>query len=213
MDKNKFMRSVRLKESACQGCINCIKHCPTQAIRVHNGKAHIIDKFCIDCGRCIQSCPHHAKIAVYDPLSVINNFKYTVALPAPSLYAQYNNLTNVDIVLNALLRLGFDDVYEVSAAAELVHDLGARFLLDVAMQAGTLIAGLAQRFAEFIDHLLRVAEDHAQRGPVHFQQHFERQVLLALGHFIIRLCDRIDGALRGIDLYADGIILELLGDL
>ena len=53
MDKNKFMRSVRLKESACQGCINCIKHCPTQAIRVHNGKAHIIDKFCIDCGRCI----------------------------------------------------------------------------------------------------------------------------------------------------------------
>lgn len=45
MDKNKFIRSVRLKESACQGCINCIKHCPTQAIRVHNGKAHIIDKF------------------------------------------------------------------------------------------------------------------------------------------------------------------------
>ena len=111
MINNKFIRSVRLRESACQGCINCIKYCPTQAIRVHNGKAHIIDKFCIDCGRCIRYCPHHAKIPVYDPLSVINNFKYTVALPAPSLYAQYNNLTNVDIVLNALLKLGFDDVY------------------------------------------------------------------------------------------------------
>ena len=117
MNTNKFIRSVRLKESACRGCINCIKHCPTQAIRVHNGKAHIIDRFCIDCGRCISYCPHHAKIPVYDPLSVINNFKYTVALPAPSLYAQYNNLTNADIVLNALLKLGFDDVYEVSAAA------------------------------------------------------------------------------------------------
>ena len=55
MKHNKFMRSVRLRESACQGCINCIKHCPTQAIRVHSGKAHIIDKFCIDCGRCINS--------------------------------------------------------------------------------------------------------------------------------------------------------------
>lgn len=128
MDKNKFIRSVRLKESACQGCINCIKHCPTQAIRVHNGKAHIIDKFCIDCGRCIRYCPHHAKIAIYDPLSVINNFKYTVALPAPSLYAQYNNLTSTDIVLNALLKLGFDDVYEVSAAAELVSEASREYI-------------------------------------------------------------------------------------
>lgn len=128
MSKNKFIRSVRLKESACQGCINCIKHCPTQAIRVHNGKAHIIDKFCIDCGRCIRYCPHHAKIAVYDPLSVINNFKYTVALPAPSLYAQYNNLNSADIVLNALLRLGFDDVYEVSAAAELVSEASRAYI-------------------------------------------------------------------------------------
>lgn len=125
---DKFIRSVRLDEDACQGCINCIKYCPTQAIRVHNGKAHIIDKFCIDCGRCIRYCPHHAKIPDYDSLKVLNNFTYTVALPAPSLYAQYNNLTNVDIVLNALLKLGFDDVYEVSAAAELVSEASREYI-------------------------------------------------------------------------------------
>ncbi|MDO4272293.1 MAG: [Fe-Fe] hydrogenase large subunit C-terminal domain-containing protein [Eubacteriales bacterium] len=124
----KFVRSVRLDEDACRGCINCIKNCPTQAIRVHNGKAHITDKFCIDCGRCIRYCPHHAKIPEYDSLNVLNNFKYTVALPAPSLYAQYNNLTNVDIVLNALLKLGFDDVYEVSAAAELVSEASRAYI-------------------------------------------------------------------------------------
>ena len=125
---NKFMRSVRLNEDACQGCINCIKYCPTQAIRVHNGKAHIIDKFCIDCGRCIRYCPHHAKVPAYDSLNVLNNYKYTVALPAPALYAQYNNLTNVDIVLNALLKLGFDDVFEVSAAAELVSEASRAYI-------------------------------------------------------------------------------------
>ena len=130
MSDNKFIRSVRLWESRCQGCINCIKHCPTQAIRVHNGKAHIIDKFCIDCGLCIRYCPHHAKIPVYDPLSVINDFKYTVALPAPSLYAQYNNLTSADIVLNALLKLGFDDVYEVSAAAELISEASRAYIKE-----------------------------------------------------------------------------------
>ena len=57
-------------------------------------------------------------------------FKYAVALPAPSLYAQYNNLTSVDIVLNALLKLGFDDVYEVSAAAELVSEASREYIRE-----------------------------------------------------------------------------------
>ena len=130
MNMYKFIRSVRLNENACRGCYNCIKQCPTQAIRVHNGKAHIIDKFCVDCGRCVQSCPHHAKIPEYDSLDVLNNFKYTVALPAPSLYAQYNNLSSPDIVLNALLKLGFDDVFEVSAAAELVSEATRAYIKE-----------------------------------------------------------------------------------
>jgi len=116
----KFTRSVQLIEERCQGCINCLKHCPTQAIRVHKGKATIIDRFCIDCALCIRYCPHHAKVAVYDPVTIISKYKYTVALPPPALYSQFHNLTNVDTVLNAFLNLGFDDVYEVGAAAELV---------------------------------------------------------------------------------------------
>lgn len=130
MNMYKFIRSVRLNENACRGCFNCIKQCPTQAIRVHNGKAHIIDKFCIDCGRCIRYCPHHAKIPDYDSLNVLNNFKYTVALPAPSLYMQYNNLSNVDTILKALLKLGFDDVFEVSAAAELVSEASRQYIKE-----------------------------------------------------------------------------------
>ena len=163
MDSNKFIRSVRLRESACRGCINCIKNCPTQAIRVHNGKAHIIDKFCIDCGRCIRYCPHHAKIAVYDPLSVINNFKYAVALPAPSLYAQYNNLTSVDIVLNALLKLGFDDVYEVSAAAELVSEASREYIREhmdeapfISSACPSVIRLIRVKFPSLISRLLPI---------------------------------------------------------
>ena len=163
MEKNKFMRSVRLREADCQGCINCIKYCPTQAIRVHNGKAHIIDKFCIDCGRCIRYCPHHAKIAVYEPLSVINDFKYTVALPAPSLYAQYNNLTNVDIVLNALLKLGFDDVYEVSAAAELVSEASRKYIEEhadevpfISSACPSVIRLIRVKFPSLISRLLPI---------------------------------------------------------
>lgn len=125
---DKFYHSVRLDEELCMGCINCIKRCPTQAIRVRNKKAQINSKFCIDCGECIRVCPHHAKHATYDKLEDLKKYEYTVALPAPSLYSQFNNLDDVNIVLNALLMMGFDDVYEVSAAAELVSEATREYL-------------------------------------------------------------------------------------
>ena len=125
---NKFIHSVQLDEEACTGCINCIKYCPTQAIRVHNGKASITPEFCIDCGRCLRYCPHHAQTVSYDSFRDIRDYRYTVALPAPSLYAQFNNLKNIDIVLNALLSIGFNDVFEVSAAAELVSEASRAYI-------------------------------------------------------------------------------------
>ena len=125
---DKFYHSVRLSEDLCMGCINCIKRCPTQAIRVRNKKAQINSKFCIDCGECIRVCPHHAKHAIYDKLEDLKQYEYTVALPAPSLYSQFNNLDDVNVVLNALLLMGFDDVYEVSAAAELVSEATREYL-------------------------------------------------------------------------------------
>ena len=54
MDKVIRYHSVRLDKTRCKGCTNCLKHCPTEAIRVRNGRAHIIDERCIDCGECIR---------------------------------------------------------------------------------------------------------------------------------------------------------------
>ncbi len=115
-----IFHSVRLDADKCQGCTNCIKRCPTQAIRVRNKKAYIISDRCIDCGECIRVCPHHAKYAVSEHFNEILKFKYRIALPAPALYGQFNNLENVDYVLTGLKKLGFDDVVEVSKAAELI---------------------------------------------------------------------------------------------
>ena len=118
--EQQLFHSVRLDSEKCQGCTNCIKRCPTQAIRVRNKKAYIISDRCIDCGECIRVCPHHAKYAVSEHFNEIINYKYRIALPAPALYGQFNNLENVDYVLTGLKKMGFDDVVEVSQAAELV---------------------------------------------------------------------------------------------
>ncbi len=115
-----YQHSVLLDESKCLGCTACLKHCPTEAIRIRNGHAVINSDRCIDCGECIRVCPHHAKHAVCSKLAAMDRFKWKIALPAPTLYGQFDNLDDVDYVLDGLLKIGFNDVYEVSKAAELV---------------------------------------------------------------------------------------------
>ena len=118
----KYFHSVTLDAEKCCGCTHCLSRCPTEAIRVHDGKAQILSERCIDCGECIRVCPHHAKQAVSSTLDEINEFKLKVAIPAPALFGQFNNLDNIDIVLTGLKAIGFDRVFEVSRAAELVSE-------------------------------------------------------------------------------------------
>lgn len=157
----RFIHSVTLDRDKCKGCINCIKRCPTEAIRVREGKASIIAERCIDCAECIRICPHHAKKALCDPLEVLEDYEYTIALPPPSFYGQFNNLEEPDLVLAALRDLGFDDVFEVARAAELVSEATRRLMQEgnmprpVISSACPAVARLIRvRYPDLIDHVL-----------------------------------------------------------
>ncbi|MBE6590246.1 MAG: 4Fe-4S dicluster domain-containing protein [Ruminococcaceae bacterium] len=117
---NTYEHSVSLDVSRCTGCTMCLKRCPTEAIRIHDGHAQIDPNRCIDCGVCIRYCPNHAKKANYSKLDAVMKHKWKIALPAPTLYGQFEELEDVDYVLQGLLDIGFDDVVEVAQAAELV---------------------------------------------------------------------------------------------
>ena len=125
---NTYTHSVSLDTEKCTGCTTCIHRCPTEAIRVRDGHAVINPDRCIDCGECIKVCPQKAKKAVLDAFDEIKKFRYKIALPAPSLYGQFDNLDDVDYVLQGLLDIGFDSVFEVSRAAELVSAYTRKYL-------------------------------------------------------------------------------------
>ena len=178
MDTANFFHSVTLDRDKCHGCINCVKRCPTEAIRVRGGTAKIIKERCIDCGECIRVCPHHAKQATFDPLSVMDRFTYKIALPAPALYGQFNNLDDIDLILGALLLMGFDEVFEVARAAELVSDATRRYMARedilrpvVSSACPAVLRLIRVRFPELIGHVLpmhapievaaRLAKKHA----------------------------------------------------
>lgn len=115
-----YFHSVTLNRDLCRGCTTCIKRCPTEAIRVRDGRASIIEDRCIDCGECIRVCPNHAKAALTDSLCNLPSFAIRIALPSPSLMAQFKSGVTPGMILGGLLELGFDRVYEVALAAEAV---------------------------------------------------------------------------------------------
>ncbi len=123
-----YAHSVELDVSKCTGCTTCLRHCPTEAIRIRNGHAVINEDRCIDCGECIRVCPNNAKKAMCSKFEHYQHYKYKIALPAPSLYGQFDNLDDVDIILQGLLDIGFDDVFEVAQAAELVSEYTRLYL-------------------------------------------------------------------------------------
>jgi len=160
---HKYKHSVLLDESKCTGCTTCLKHCPTEAIRIKNGKAVINSDRCIDCGECIRNCPHKAKRAISSKLADMDRFKWKIALPAPSLYGQFDNLDDINFVLDGLIKIGFDDVFEVAKAAELVTAYTRLYLKTegvtkpaISSACPVVLRLISLRFPSLLDHVIHM---------------------------------------------------------
>ena len=177
-----YFHSVRLISERCKGCVSCIKRCPTEAIRIRGGKAKITESRCIDCGECIRYCPNRAKTAITDSLEEIRRYRHNVALPAPSLYSQFETQVPVEKIMAGLLALGFDEVFDVALGAEIVT-AAIRSCLEERAVVRPLISSacpavvrlIQVKFPELIDHLVPfeapveiaarlVREDYAAHG-------------------------------------------------
>ena len=128
---------------------------------MRDGHAIIKEDKCIDCGECIRVCPYQAKKAIFDKFEDFSNYKYKIALPAPALYGQFEDIDDVDYILTALLECGFDAVFEVSRAAELITEYTRRYLKQenipkpvISSACPAIVRLIALRFPYLVDNLL-----------------------------------------------------------
>ena len=158
---NKYFHSIGLDVERCNGCTNCIKICPTEAIRIKNRKAVIISQRCIDCGECIKVCPQKAKKAYTGSMDIINEYKFKVALPSPVLYGQFDGNTN--IVNKALEQLGFDYVFDVSRACQMIMKSEKDMLKNleaskplISSMCPAVVRLIQIRFPELLDNIIKI---------------------------------------------------------
>ena len=122
MEGKKFHHALKILQDVCIGCSNCMRVCPTEALRVRNGKAVLYENRCIDCGECFKVCPVNAIIIEQDDFTKIFNYKRRVALVPAVLLGQFPNDVSPQEVYNTLIELGFTDVFEVESSGEVLKD-------------------------------------------------------------------------------------------
>ncbi len=113
MEKKFFHHALKVLENVCMGCTHCMKVCPTGAIRVSGGLAHISDNLCVDCGMCLRHCPVKAIIVEQDDFNKIFKYKYRIALIPAVLIGQFPEDVPTRLIHSILHELGFNRVAEV----------------------------------------------------------------------------------------------------
>ena len=113
-----YQHPIRFIHDKCKGCTHCLRACPTGAIRVRNGKAQIIEDKCIACGECIRVCPNGAITTNSDNLDRIEEYEHKIAIPTSPFFGQSSEEISTGTIVQALLEIGFDEVYEEAIGSE-----------------------------------------------------------------------------------------------
>lgn len=111
----------KIDTDMCLGRMQCMRTCPTQAIRVKKGKARLISDLCIDCGSCLGVCPSSAISATTITFAELDRFNFKVAVASPALFTQFGPHDTPTQVARVLLDLGFDAVWEYAVDIELIE--------------------------------------------------------------------------------------------
>ncbi len=139
IDQNKCIKCGRCKDVCPYGAIvhrerPCEKACGMDAIESdEHGRAKINYDKCVSCGMCIVNCPFGAiadKSQLFQVIQTIKSEYEVYAIMAPAFVGQFGPKVNLKTIDDAMSKLGFNGVYEVSIGADLCTIEEAHDFLD-----------------------------------------------------------------------------------
>lgn len=178
----KFFHALEINTQRCTGCSHCVSVCPTEAIRVKNGKSLLVENHCIDCGECIRVCPTEAIYVNQDDFNQIFEFKYRVALIPSVFLGQFPEDISLSTIYNAILKLGFTHVYEAENGVEILEQELLRYQEDnkevkplLSTFCPAIVRLIQVRFPSLVDNLV------LQKTPLDISAMFVQKQLLNVG--------------------------------
>lgn len=116
---------IFINSEKCNNSYSCVRVCPVKAIEVTPGREHpvILPNRCIGCGLCFIACATGAveyRNSTVSVKSALESDTRTVALVAPSIASEFDDITDYRKLVAMIRSLGFDYVHEVSFAVDIV---------------------------------------------------------------------------------------------
>ena len=118
---------VQFHEERCTGCAECLKVCPTNAIRIRRQKSVRFVDQCIGCAACLRVCPAGAVSSTTRMPESIGADHVAIALVSPVLYAQFPSIMPGGVLM-ALRQLGFHHTVDMSFFSEMFEFAAAEFV-------------------------------------------------------------------------------------
>lgn len=149
-----------------------MRACPTQAIRVKDGKAKLLPMLCIDCGLCLKVCPSDAIQATTWSFDDGHKFKYKVAVPAPVLLGQFPMGISPAHVAAGLRDVGFDAVWDMAVELALANRATLEYVCQwegahplISVYCPVIVRLVQVLYPSMVDQLIRLQapREHAGR--------------------------------------------------
>lgn len=114
-----------INDEKCRNSYSCVRVCPVNAIEVRAQNLHpaIIPDRCIGCGLCFIECSPRAvefRDSKEQVKKLLASGRKTVALVAPSIASEFDDITDYRKFVGMLRLLGFDYVHENSFGVDLI---------------------------------------------------------------------------------------------
>lgn len=175
----------RMDETRCDGCLACMRACPTDAIRVRHGTARVRSQSCIDCGSCLKACTRGAITATTRTLEEFGHFAFKVAIPSPVLYGHFPLEVRPEHIVDGLLAAGFDAVWDYGIEMRLVTLANADYVKNwcgprpvISIMCPVVVRLLQVSYPRMLEQLIRVHPPREVAGR-EAKRHFSRELGLA----------------------------------
>lgn len=124
------MKFINFSRANCRNCYRCLRSCPVKAIQIKDEQANIIEDRCIACGHCLSTCPQDARNIRSDIAEIkaaIKSGVRVIASVAPSFAGAFD-MTEAGQMAAALQQLGFSEVEETAAGADIITGLYKEYI-------------------------------------------------------------------------------------
>ena len=175
MEQKKFHHAMHIMHDLCNGCSHCMKVCPTQALRVREGKAFMYSEWCVDCGECLRVCPVNAIKIAADDFQKIFNYEHRLLILPSIFFGQFNNYISREMINGIIRGMGFNEVHAPEETVDFLLEVMNLYIEEnerpiISSFCPAVIRLIQVRFPSLIKHVMRLKQ------PMELTAHHLRQV-------------------------------------